>query len=116
MILILNFLFLARGAVKDATKWFTCQKGHSYAIGDCGQPRQLGKCPCGAKIGYFISRIYLIFYFVILISRKKFYLISIMIYNYVGLFLKKIVMKSKTIDLNYFSPSVARTMPLLTLD
>ena len=22
-----------------------------YAIGDCGQPRQLGKCPCGAPIG-----------------------------------------------------------------
>ena len=48
---IFSFCILARGAVKDATKWFTCLRGHSYAIGECGQPRQLGKCPCGAKIG-----------------------------------------------------------------
>ena len=41
----------ATAAVRDATKWFTCQRGHSYAIGDCGQPKQLGKCPCGAQIG-----------------------------------------------------------------
>ena len=41
----------ARGGVRDATKWFSCQQGHAYAIGDCGQPRQLGKCPCGAPIG-----------------------------------------------------------------
>ena len=35
----------------QATKWFMCREGHPYAIGDCGQPKQLGKCPCGAPIG-----------------------------------------------------------------
>ena len=37
--------------VKDATKWFKCRAGHAYSIGDCGQPRQVGKCPCGEPIG-----------------------------------------------------------------
>jgi hypothetical protein len=36
--------FEARNAVRDATQWYTCSKGHSYAIGDCGQPNQTGRC------------------------------------------------------------------------
>ena len=36
---------------RQATRWFMCENGHPYAIGDCGQPKQLGKCPCGAAIG-----------------------------------------------------------------
>ena len=39
------------GRLGQATKWFMCREGHPYAIGDCGQPNQLGKCPCGAPIG-----------------------------------------------------------------
>merc|ERR1711963_911423 len=35
------------GRLGQATKWFMCREGHPYAIGDCGQPNQLGKCPCG---------------------------------------------------------------------
>ena len=41
----------ARGGVRDARKWFMCKQGHAYAIGDCGQPVEVGKCPCGAPIG-----------------------------------------------------------------
>ena len=36
---------------QNATKMFYCPNGHPYAIGDCGQPRQVARCPCGAPIG-----------------------------------------------------------------
>jgi hypothetical protein len=42
----------AKKAVKDATLWYTCSQNHTYAIGDCGQPTQIGKCPtCKEPIG-----------------------------------------------------------------
>ena len=32
--------------------WYKCPNGHPYAIGECGGPQQVGKCPdCGATIG-----------------------------------------------------------------
>ena len=44
--------FEARQAVRDASRWYTCSKGHIYAIGDCGQPMQQAKCDtCGEVIG-----------------------------------------------------------------
>ena len=43
--------FEATQGAQGVTKWFRCQKGHPYGIGDCGQPRQLARCPCGAPIG-----------------------------------------------------------------
>ena len=31
--------------------WVKCKNGHAYAIGECGRPTHLSKCPCGAPIG-----------------------------------------------------------------
>ena len=40
------------GAVGSVTKWWKCPNGHLYAVGNCGQLNQSGKCPsCGAVIG-----------------------------------------------------------------
>ena len=40
------------GAVGSVTKWWKCPNGHLYAVGNCGQLNQSGKCPsCGAQIG-----------------------------------------------------------------
>ena len=44
-------VFEATRAAQGVTKWFRCRAGHPYGIGDCGQPRQVGNCPCGAPIG-----------------------------------------------------------------
>ena len=42
----------ARNAVKDATRWYKCSNGHTYAIGNCGQPNETGRCPtCKEPIG-----------------------------------------------------------------
>ena len=30
---------------------YTCQKGHPYAVGNCGMPMQTARCHCGAPIG-----------------------------------------------------------------
>ena len=31
--------------------WYKCTRGHIYAIGSCGEPNQVSKCPCGSEIG-----------------------------------------------------------------
>ncbi|KAK3364644.1 hypothetical protein B0T25DRAFT_563650 [Lasiosphaeria hispida] len=32
--------------------WYKCQNGHVFAIGNCGMPMELGRCPeCGSGIG-----------------------------------------------------------------
>jgi len=42
----------AKEAVRDARSWYTCSRGHTYAIGDCGRPNQVGVCPdCKEPIG-----------------------------------------------------------------
>ena len=33
------------------TMWYTCERGHPYSVGDCGQNVMTSTCPCGAKIG-----------------------------------------------------------------
>ena len=39
-------------ALGDVTRWYTCSKGHTYGIGNCGQPYTRGQCPdCGEPIG-----------------------------------------------------------------
>ena len=41
-------------AVTGVTRgaWYSCPKGHFYAIGDCGGATQIGQCPdCGSRIG-----------------------------------------------------------------
>ena len=42
----------AKEAVKDATTWYSCPNGHAYAIGNCGQPVEAGRCPsCKVDVG-----------------------------------------------------------------
>ena len=42
----------AKAAVKDATTWYQCPNGHTYAIGNCGQPVEGGNCPsCKVPVG-----------------------------------------------------------------
>ncbi|KAF2691044.1 hypothetical protein K458DRAFT_355487 [Lentithecium fluviatile CBS 122367] len=32
--------------------WYNCENGHPFAIGECGMPMELARCPeCGARIG-----------------------------------------------------------------
>ena len=31
--------------------WYKCAEGHVYAINNCGEPQQTGKCFCGGEIG-----------------------------------------------------------------
>lgn len=31
--------------------WYKCASGHVYAINNCGEPQQTGKCFCGGQIG-----------------------------------------------------------------
>jgi hypothetical protein len=40
------------GQTMGVTRFFKCSNGHIYGIGDCGQPRETGKCiSCGVAIG-----------------------------------------------------------------
>ena len=31
--------------------WYKCAGGHVYAINNCGEPQEKGKCFCGGEIG-----------------------------------------------------------------
>ncbi|KAF2018601.1 NFX1-type zinc finger-containing protein 1, partial [Aaosphaeria arxii CBS 175.79] len=41
-----------RGISTHSGHWYNCVNGHPFAIGECGMPMQLARCPeCGAPIG-----------------------------------------------------------------
>ncbi|CAI7603373.1 unnamed protein product [Penicillium glandicola] len=40
------------GIATNSGHWYNCINGHPFAIGECGMPMELAKCPqCGAAIG-----------------------------------------------------------------
>jgi hypothetical protein len=40
------------GIATHSGHWYKCVKGHPFAIGECGMPMQLAKCPeCGEPVG-----------------------------------------------------------------
>ncbi|KAK4101149.1 hypothetical protein N658DRAFT_426189 [Parathielavia hyrcaniae] len=40
------------GIATHSGHWYTCRNGHPFAIGECGMPMQLARCPeCGEAIG-----------------------------------------------------------------
>ncbi|CRL28667.1 unnamed protein product [Penicillium camemberti] len=40
------------GMATNSGHWYNCTNGHPFAIGECGMPMQLARCPeCGAPIG-----------------------------------------------------------------
>ncbi|KAJ5271485.1 hypothetical protein N7524_004754 [Penicillium chrysogenum] len=40
------------GIATNSGHWYNCINGHPFAIGECGMPMELAKCPeCGAHIG-----------------------------------------------------------------
>ncbi|KAH4209175.1 hypothetical protein HBI81_042970 [Parastagonospora nodorum] len=40
------------GIATHSGHWYKCVKGHPFAIGECGMPMQLAKCPeCGSPVG-----------------------------------------------------------------
>ncbi|KAJ6185870.1 hypothetical protein N7519_007171 [Penicillium mononematosum] len=40
------------GIATNSGHWYNCINGHPFAIGECGMPTELAKCPeCGARIG-----------------------------------------------------------------
>ncbi|XP_077330445.1 E3 ubiquitin-protein ligase RNF213-like isoform X2 [Lithobates pipiens] len=42
----------ARSAMREQVHWYICPNGHYCAIGECGQPMQIGQCPdCGVNVG-----------------------------------------------------------------
>jgi hypothetical protein len=44
--------FVGKRVASENTKFYKCPNGHVYAIGDCGRPYVLSKCPeCKADIG-----------------------------------------------------------------
>ncbi|KUM59257.1 hypothetical protein ACN42_g7873 [Penicillium freii] len=41
-----------RGMATNSGHWYNCINEHPFAIGECGMPMQLARCPeCGATIG-----------------------------------------------------------------
>lgn len=41
-----------RGIATHSGHWYNCANGHPFAIGECGMPMQLARCPeCGAPVG-----------------------------------------------------------------
>ncbi|EZG03317.1 hypothetical protein H106_06803 [Trichophyton rubrum CBS 735.88] len=41
-----------KGIATHSGHWYNCSNGHPFAIGDCGMPMELARCPeCGASIG-----------------------------------------------------------------
>lgn len=41
-----------RGIATHSGHWYNCVNGHPFAIGECGMPMELARCPeCGASIG-----------------------------------------------------------------
>jgi hypothetical protein len=40
------------GIATHSGHWYDCENGHPFAIGECGMPMQLARCPeCGAPVG-----------------------------------------------------------------
>ncbi|CAP61981.1 uncharacterized protein PODANS_5_1320, partial [Podospora anserina S mat+] len=40
------------GMSTNSGHWYNCQNGHPFAIGECGMPMEVARCPeCGARIG-----------------------------------------------------------------
>jgi hypothetical protein len=40
------------GIATHSGHWYNCENGHPFAIGDCGMPMELARCPeCGAQVG-----------------------------------------------------------------
>ena len=37
--------------IRDITKWYQCDNGHPFSIGNCGMAMVTARCHCGAKIG-----------------------------------------------------------------
>ncbi|CAH2291483.1 E3 ubiquitin- ligase RNF213 [Pelobates cultripes] len=47
-----DLFFQFKGAVKEQLTWYVCRNGHYSAVGECGQPMQLGKCvDCNEVVG-----------------------------------------------------------------
>jgi hypothetical protein len=42
---------IAAAKIRDVTRWYTCENGHPFSIGNCGMAMQKAKCTCGAPIG-----------------------------------------------------------------
>ncbi|KAK3045581.1 hypothetical protein LTR09_012849 [Extremus antarcticus] len=41
-----------RGIATHSGHWYNCANGHPFAIGECGMPMELARCPeCSARIG-----------------------------------------------------------------
>ncbi|OAL74790.1 hypothetical protein A7D00_0384 [Trichophyton violaceum] len=41
-----------KGIATHSGHWYNCSNGHPFAIGECGMPMELARCPeCGASIG-----------------------------------------------------------------
>lgn len=41
-----------RGIATHSGHWYNCANGHPFAIGECGMPMELARCPeCGAQVG-----------------------------------------------------------------
>ncbi|KAF4468731.1 NFX1-type zinc finger-containing 1 [Fusarium albosuccineum] len=42
----------AQGIATHSGHWYNCVNGHPFAIGECGMPMEVARCPeCGARIG-----------------------------------------------------------------
>ncbi|KAH8600108.1 hypothetical protein B0O99DRAFT_503550 [Bisporella sp. PMI_857] len=42
----------SRGLASHSGHWYNCVNGHPFAIGECGMPMELARCPeCGAQVG-----------------------------------------------------------------
>lgn len=42
----------SQGIATHSGHWYNCEGGHPFAIGECGMPMELARCPeCGASVG-----------------------------------------------------------------
>jgi len=42
----------SQGIATHSGHWYNCENGHPFAIGECGMPMELARCPeCGARVG-----------------------------------------------------------------
>ncbi|TGO45849.1 hypothetical protein BCON_0361g00090 [Botryotinia convoluta] len=42
----------SQGIATHSGHWYNCENGHPFAIGECGMPMELARCPeCGASVG-----------------------------------------------------------------
>ncbi|KAF2397692.1 NFX1-type zinc finger-containing protein 1 [Trichodelitschia bisporula] len=50
---IKNAMVTGRGGLPTHSgHWYECQNGHAFAVGECGMPMELARCPeCGAQVG-----------------------------------------------------------------